>query len=60
MWGCEFFPWHTAVPIIQTSHKMNGAEYRSIVKNIMLPFAEESMAFRWVYQQIMTESMHSN
>lgn len=49
VWGCFF---RSGVgPIIEINGKMDRFMYRDILENTMLPFAEEEMPLRWVFQQ---------
>ena len=49
VWGC--FSWNGVGPIFQTTNKMNAVEYKNILENVLLPYAEEDMPLRWVFQQ---------
>jgi len=49
VWGC--FSWYGVGPIYQTTNKMNAEEYKSILETVMVPYAEENMPLRWVFQQ---------
>lgn len=49
VWGC--FSWYGVGPIFQTTNKMTALEYRKIMERVMLPYAEENMPLRWVFQQ---------
>lgn len=48
VWGC--FSWYGVGPIFLISDIMRAADYKDILENIMLPYAEENMPLRWVFQ----------
>ena len=49
VWGC--FSRSGTGPIIQVQGKMDRFQYKEILENKMLPFAEEEMPIRWIFQQ---------
>lgn len=51
IWGC--FSWYGVGPICRIEGKMTADIYLKILRDTMLPYAEEEMPIRWVY-------MHDN
>lgn len=49
VWGC--FSWYGVGPIFRITDTMTRFEYKNILENTMLPYAEENMPLRWVFQQ---------
>lgn len=49
VWG--YFSWYGVGPIHRIRGTMTQFGYRNIMTDIMLPYAEENMPLRWVYQQ---------
>lgn len=49
IWACV--SWYGVGPIFWIKEKMTADVYVNIMQNTMLPFAEEEMPLRWVYQQ---------
>lgn len=49
VWGC--FSWQGVGPLFRIKDTMTAVEYRDILQNVMLPYAEENMPLRWCYQQ---------
>lgn len=49
VWGC--FSRSGTGPIIQVQGKMDRFQYKEILENTMLPFAEDEMPLRWIFQQ---------
>lgn len=50
VWGC--FSWTGVGPIYWIQdYPMNQEVYRRIMQEVMLPFVEENMPLKWVYQQ---------
>lgn len=50
LWGC--FSWNGVGPLIKISGIMDAKYYvENILEGVMLPYAEEEMPLRWVFQQ---------
>lgn len=49
VWGC--FSGAGCGPIHQITGIMDRFQYRDILESVMLPYAEEEMPLRWVFQQ---------
>lgn len=49
IWGC--FSYHGVGPIYRIPRIMDQFEYIKILKEVMLPYAEEEMPLKWVFQQ---------
>lgn len=49
VWGC--FSWNGVGPIHLINDTMTKERYRDILEEVMLPFAEENMPLRWIFQQ---------
>ena len=49
IWGC--FSYYGVGPIYHISGIMDQFEYIRILKEVMLPYAEEEMPLKWVFQQ---------
>lgn len=49
VWGC--FSYNGVGPIYWVKEIMNKEIYLDLLQNIMLPYAEEEMPLRWIYQQ---------
>lgn len=49
VWGC--FSWYGVGPIFRIYDTMTRFEYKAILEDIMLPYAEENMPLRWHFQQ---------
>lgn len=48
VWGS--FSWHGVGPLVQIMGRMDQFQYKAIMENDMLPYAEENMPLRWTYQ----------
>jgi hypothetical protein len=49
VWGC--FSYHGVGPIHRIEGLMDAVGYVEILQNIMLPYAEEEMPLKWIFQQ---------
>lgn len=49
IWGC--FSYHGVGPVVLIQGNMDQHQYVSILQNHMLPYAEENIPLRWVFQQ---------
>lgn len=49
VWGC--FSWFGVGPIYWIKDIMTAGVYVHLLENVMLPFAEEEMPLKWVFQQ---------
>lgn len=49
LWAC--FSWHGCGPIYWIKQNMDQHEYVNILENVMLPYADENMPLRWIFQQ---------
>lgn len=49
VWGC--FSYYGTGPIFWIKETMNAQIYVNILETVMLPFAEENMPLKWVFQQ---------
>lgn len=49
VWGC--FSWRGVGPIFKIDGIMTQDVYLNILRNVMLPYADEEMPIRWIYQQ---------
>lgn len=49
VWGC--FSWNGVGPIFRIEDTMTKFEYKNILENIMLPYAEDNMPLIWRFQQ---------
>lgn len=49
IWAC--FSHQGVGPIFRIENVMTANEYVNILENVMLPYAEEEMPLKWVYQQ---------
>ena len=49
VWGC--FSYYGVGPIYRIPGIMDQFEYIKILEGIMLPYAEEEMSLKWVFQE---------
>lgn len=49
VWGC--FSYHGVGPIHRIPGIMDAVGYVDILQNVMLPYAEEDMPLKWIFQQ---------
>lgn len=49
VWGA--FSWHGVGPLHLIEGNMDRFQYRDILQNVMLPYANEKMPVEWVFQQ---------
>lgn len=49
VWGC--FSYHGVGPLYRIEDIMTSTTYKNILRRIMLPYANDNMPLRWVFQQ---------